>query len=60
MRSDLQIGGVVGPRHRGRRGLCYLSSLLLLFPAVEELKLDLQNLLGKNLFSFISNYTSKA
>ena len=36
----------MGSRHRGGRGLCYLSSLLLLFPAVEELKLDLQNLLG--------------
>lgn len=50
MRSALQTGGCCGSRHRGGRGLCYLSSLLLLFPAVEELKLDLLNLLGEKTF----------
>lgn len=40
----------MGSRHRGGKGLCYLSSLLLLFPAVEELKLDLLNLLGEKTF----------
>lgn len=40
----VDYGGAGGSRHRGRGGLCCLSSKLLLFPAVEELKLDLQNL----------------